>query len=256
MLASRHVGAATVTVRYGPVAGAPVAGSIRWCCTAPPRRQRLRRGAEVQLGAGTDLEQRAAQLGRSPARDEPGPCWARVVRGDLVEVAVVPGTDEGVADRRVQQPAAPPRPGQRSGEVLARLRRQQERAATDRQGVEPGQLGVGAKAAGQLVDPVDHRVHDGLGHAKGGGVGHHQADVGADGVTGGDTGAGGMREAAPRGARTGAGARRGSRGAHRPTTAPSRRPATRSPPPRRAGRRRWRCSQRPRQRQRRGRWRG
>ena len=104
MLASRHVGAATVTVRYGPVAGAPVAGSIRWCCAAPPRRQRLRRGAEVQLGTGTDLEQRAAQLDRSPARDEPGPCRARVVRGDLVEVAVVPGADEGVADRRSSSP--------------------------------------------------------------------------------------------------------------------------------------------------------
>src|SRR6202043_508129 len=40
ILASTHVPATTLTVRQGPAAGSPVAGSMMWCNSIPPRRQR------------------------------------------------------------------------------------------------------------------------------------------------------------------------------------------------------------------------
>src|SRR5439155_18375381 len=40
VLAATHVRAATLTVRQGPAAGRPLAASMMWCCSTPPRVQR------------------------------------------------------------------------------------------------------------------------------------------------------------------------------------------------------------------------
>ncbi len=49
MFASRHVSAATLTVRQPGAAGAPVAGSMMWCCVRPSWRQRRAVVLEVAI---------------------------------------------------------------------------------------------------------------------------------------------------------------------------------------------------------------